>query len=93
MQRQIGRTNGLANAGDRHRKSRPGDVGCGGRDLQHGGGKFKNKIAGLGDGCLLSVPTVITGTEYSLHSMVNDEMHTVLLFEGEPVVLSLEVHS
>lgn len=42
---------------------------------------------------MLSVPTVITGTEYSLHSMVNDEMHTVLLFEGDPVVLSLEVHN
>jgi CheY-specific phosphatase CheX len=25
-------------------------------------GNFKNKIAGLSDGCLLSVPTVITGT-------------------------------
>lgn len=56
-------------------------------------GNFKNKISGLGDGCLLSVPTVITGAEYSLHSMVNDEMHTVLLFEGQPVVLTLEVHS
>ena len=39
-------------------------------------GNFKNKITGLGDGCMLSVPTVITGTEYNLHSMVNDEMHT-----------------
>lgn len=56
-------------------------------------GNFKNKIAGLGDGCMLSVPTVITGPEYSLHSMVNDEIRTVLLFEGEPVVLTLEVHN
>lgn len=56
-------------------------------------GNFKNKIPGLGDGCMLSVPTVITGGEYSLHSMVNDEIRTVLLFEGEPVVLTLEVHS
>ena len=56
-------------------------------------GNFKNKIPGLGDGCVLSVPTVITGAEYNLHSMVNDEMHTVMLFEGEPVVLGLQVHS
>jgi chemotaxis protein CheX len=56
-------------------------------------GNFKNKIAGLGDGSILSVPTVITGTEYSLHSIVKDEIRTVLLFEGEPVVLSLEVHN
>ncbi len=56
-------------------------------------GNFKNKITGLGDSCMLSVPTVITGSEYNLHSMVNDEMHTILLFDGEPVVLSLEVHN
>jgi chemotaxis protein CheX len=56
-------------------------------------GNFKNKISGLGDGCMLSVPTVITGADYSVHSMVNEDIHTVFLFEGEPVVLSLEVHS
>jgi chemotaxis protein CheX len=56
-------------------------------------GNFKSKIPGLGDGCMLSVPTVITGTAYRLHPIVNEEMHTVLLFEGEPVVLSLEIHS
>jgi chemotaxis protein CheX len=56
-------------------------------------GNFKNKIAGLGDGCMLSLPTVISGAEYDLHSMVNNEIHTVLLFEGEPIWLSLEVHS
>jgi len=55
-------------------------------------GNFKNKINGLGDGCMLSVPTVITGADYNLHSMVNLEIQTVLLFEGEPLVLSLEVH-
>jgi chemotaxis protein CheX len=56
-------------------------------------GNFKNKIAGLGDGCMLSVPTIITGEEYSLHSMVNDGIRTVLLFEGEPVVLRFEIHN
>lgn len=56
-------------------------------------GNFKNKIPGLGDGCMLSVPTVITGSEYNLHSMVNEEIHAVFLFEGEPVLVSLEVHN
>lgn len=56
-------------------------------------GNFKNKIAGLGDGCMLSVPTVITGSEYNLHSMVNEEMHAAFLFEGEPILVSLEVHN
>lgn len=56
-------------------------------------GNFKNKISGLGDGCMLSVPTVITGADYSLHPMVNENIRSVFLFEGEPVVLTLEVHS
>jgi chemotaxis protein CheX len=56
-------------------------------------GNFKNKISGLGDGCMLSVPTVITGSNYNLHSMVNSEIRTALLFEGEPIALSLEIHS
>ena len=56
-------------------------------------GNFKNKISGLGDGCMLSVPTVITGADNNVHSMVNDNLHATLLFEGQPVVVSLEVHS
>ncbi len=56
-------------------------------------GNFKNKISGLGDGCMLSVPTVITGADYNLHAMVNDQIQTILLFEGEPIALTLEVHS
>jgi chemotaxis protein CheX len=56
-------------------------------------GNFKNKISGMGDGCMLSVPTVITGGDYSVHSMVNENIHATFLFEGEPVALSLEIHS
>ncbi len=56
-------------------------------------GNFKNKISGLGDGCMLSVPTVVTGGDYNIHSIVNENIQTVFLFEGEPVVLSLEIHS
>jgi hypothetical protein len=66
-------------------------------------GNFKNKITGLGDGCMLSVPTVLTGVEPGLGSTINDmrsgemnindEIQTVRLFEGEPIVLTLEIHS
>jgi len=56
-------------------------------------GNFKNKISGLGDGCMLSVPTVITGGDYNVHSMGHNNLHTALLFEGQPVVISLEIHS
>ncbi|HUO13784.1 MAG TPA: chemotaxis protein CheX [Verrucomicrobiae bacterium] len=56
-------------------------------------GNFKNKITGLGDGCVLSVPTVITGADYNLHSLVNEEIRIVLLFQDDPVVILLEVHN
>jgi chemotaxis protein CheX len=55
-------------------------------------GNFKNKISGLGEGCLLSVPTIIKGQDYSLYSMSKQEFRTVLLFETEPVVFCLEIH-
>lgn len=57
-------------------------------------GNFKNKIAGMGDGCMLSVPTVITGADYSLHALADSgKIATHLLFEGLPLILSIEVHS
>ena len=59
-------------------------------------GNFKNKISGLGDGCLLSVPTVITGEDYGLHlhPQASDKvLRTTMLFEGEPGVVSLEIHN
>lgn len=55
-------------------------------------GNFKNKISGLGDGCMLSVPTVITGADYCLRSMVNESIQAAFLFEGEPLLLTLEFH-
>ena len=57
-------------------------------------GNFKNKIAGLGDGCMLSPPTVVTGSDYDLHSLaVSPALEVRLLFEGLPVIISLEIHS
>lgn len=55
-------------------------------------GNFKNKISGLGDGCMLSVPTVISGGDYNLQALAANAIHTTLLFEGEPLLLSLELH-
>ncbi|HVN18884.1 MAG TPA: chemotaxis protein CheX [Dongiaceae bacterium] len=56
-------------------------------------GNFKNKISGLGDGCKLSVPTVITGSNYSLCALVNDcTIEIGLLFQGEPLVISLQLN-
>jgi len=57
-------------------------------------GNFKNKIAGMGDGCMLSVPTVITGADYSLHALADSgKIEVSLVFEGSPLIVSLEVHN
>ncbi len=57
-------------------------------------GNFKNKIAGLAEGCMLSPPTVITGSDYSLHSLAESPgLEINLLFERMPIVISLQIHS
>jgi chemotaxis protein CheX len=57
-------------------------------------GNFKNKIAGLAEGCLLSPPTVVTGSDYSLHSLAETPgLEIGMLFEGMPMVISLQIHS
>jgi chemotaxis protein CheX len=57
-------------------------------------GNFKNKIAGLAESCMLSPPTVITGSDYSLHSLADSPgIEVSLLFEGMPIVISLQIHS
>jgi chemotaxis protein CheX len=57
-------------------------------------GNFKNKVAGMGDGCMLSVPTVITGNSYSLHSLADSgALEVRLLFESEPIAITLQIHS
>jgi len=55
-------------------------------------GNFKNKLAGTDERCMLSVPTVISGEEYSFHSMAEGtSVETVLLFEGAPVAVRLQL--
>jgi len=57
-------------------------------------GNFKNKISGLSHGCMLSVPTVITGGDYRLHSLADEEaLQLTMAFVGSPVIISLQVHS
>ncbi len=57
-------------------------------------GNFKNKLAGMGDSCMLSVPTVITGSNYSCHSLADSgKIEVQFLFEDMPVVVELEIHS
>jgi chemotaxis protein CheX len=54
-------------------------------------GHFKAKI-GLGDKCMLSVPTVITGGDYRIHPLAGGErLELPLLYEGEPVWITLDI--
>jgi chemotaxis protein CheX len=54
-------------------------------------GSFKQKI-GLGDQCMLSVPTVLTGKDYQIRSRsVYVRVEMPILFEHEPIWVSLDI--
>ncbi len=55
-------------------------------------GNFKNKLTGA-HGCMLSVPTVIKGEEYTFYSLADGELlETVMLFENSLLTVSLRLH-
>jgi chemotaxis protein CheX len=57
-------------------------------------GNFKNKITGLAEGCMLSPPTVISGSDYVLTSLTDSPgLDVNFLFEDFPLVVSLEIHN
>jgi CheY-specific phosphatase CheX len=55
-------------------------------------GSFKSKVPGVGEGCVLSVPTVISGADYHLHSVIRGEhVEISLTFSGSPLWLTLDL--
>ncbi len=57
-------------------------------------GNFKNKLTGMSSGCMLSVPTVVTGADYNLHSMADSgSMQINMQFEGEMITVTLEIQN
>jgi chemotaxis protein CheX len=57
-------------------------------------GNFKAKIAGLAGACMLSVPTVIAGEDYSMETAEPAEGVTIaLVYEGENIWVTLLTHS
>jgi chemotaxis protein CheX len=55
-------------------------------------GSFKYKIPGLGDRCLLSPPSVVTGGDYTVHARPETpRIHLSLLIEDMPLMISLYV--
>lgn len=56
-------------------------------------GNFKNKISGLGDGCMLSVPTVVTGNDFRGHELgTPSPLEVRFLFDAMPILISLEIN-
>lgn len=56
-------------------------------------GNFKSKVSSLGDRCMLSVPTVISGEDYVLQPVSFSEGFSLALsFEGAPIWISLIIH-
>ena len=57
-------------------------------------GNFKNKLSNADRSCLLSVPTVIKGDEYSFRSLADGgTIETVMLFGESPIGVCLQLHS
>jgi chemotaxis protein CheX len=57
-------------------------------------GNFKNKLGGTDERCMLSVPSVVSGGQYKFHSLADGTaVETVVLFEGAPVVVRLQLKS
>jgi chemotaxis protein CheX len=57
-------------------------------------GNFKAKITGLADACMLSVPTVIAGEDYSMDTAEPAEGVTIaLVYETENIWVTLVTHS
>ena len=57
-------------------------------------GNFKSKITGLADACMLSVPTVIAGEDYSMDTAEPADGATIaLVYEGENIWVTLVTHS
>jgi chemotaxis protein CheX len=55
-------------------------------------GNFKNKLSGLDERCMLSVPTVISGGGYRFRALAaGNILETVILFEGLPVAVRLQL--
>lgn len=55
-------------------------------------GNFKNKIDGMADHCMLSVPTVITGTDYCFKSLAGaPPLELWFRFQGKPLQVMLQI--
>jgi chemotaxis protein CheX len=55
-------------------------------------GNFKGKLSGIGNHCMLSVPTIIVGDDYQTHPLSGGQMLEVIFdFESKPIWVWLEL--
>ena len=55
-------------------------------------GNFKSKITELTDGCVLSVPTIVTGEDYEVHQIGRGERIEVCVdYEGSNVWITMDI--
>ncbi len=56
-------------------------------------GNFKGKLSGIGNHCMLSVPTIITGTDYEARSLgAGNTIEVIFEFENKPLWVTLELN-
>jgi CheY-specific phosphatase CheX len=56
-------------------------------------GNFKGKLSGVGHHCMLSVPTIIVGSDYETRSLTGgNTIETTYDFERKPLWVTLELH-
>jgi len=56
-------------------------------------GNFKGKLSGVGNHCMLSVPTIIVGSDYQTRSLGGGHsIETIFDFEKNPFWVTLELH-
>jgi len=57
-------------------------------------GNFKNKLTGLGGVCPLGVPAVVTGRAVRFHPLAGgDSLEIALMFEGDSLLIRLDLHA
>jgi hypothetical protein len=57
-------------------------------------GSFKNKLGQVGDECKLSVPTIISSAECTMHpNPSGTHVQMPFTFEGSPIAVALDLRS
>lgn len=56
-------------------------------------GSIKSRLSRAEDLCKISVPTIISGHDYQVRSLLHGERYELRLdYEGQPVSISMEIH-